>query len=72
MFLIRIFDNHNHWTLVQVENGGLSLALIEKIFLSHEVYEIIKLSPPKPWDNVSYLTDLYVKKTIYLDEFLES
>ena len=43
-------------------NGGPSQSLIEKIFLTLEVSEIIKFSHPKPWDDLSFLTHLYVKK----------
>lgn len=42
--------------------GGLSKHLNELFFLNIEISEIIKFSFPKPWDDVSFLTDLYLKK----------
>jgi len=42
--------------------GGLSKELNELFFLSIEVSEIINFHSPKPWDDVSFLTNLYVKK----------
>ncbi|MGB0454349.1 MAG: hypothetical protein ACPGJV_11625 [Bacteriovoracaceae bacterium] len=44
------------------ERGGLSKGLNESFFLTTEVSEIIKFKEPKPWDDSSFLTHLYVKK----------
>lgn len=45
-----------------VLSGGLSKGLNEHFFLTTEVSEIIKFKEPKPWDDSSFLTHLYVKK----------